>query len=449
MRIFNPRGVIILRKKNLLTLTSTLLLSFTMVLSGCGNNGGNNASPSSSSPASTPAGESASPSASSDAGEPVTLTAFLFNMDKRQALEESFKKFTEQNPNITVDLLVNDQDYYTVLKTKIASNDMPDIVMGEYGDLLELGQAGHILDLADDSYIGNYSEQIRSQMTTPDGKIYGIPLDISGMGIYYNKDLFKEAGIESFPKTQTELLAAIDKLKAKEISPFGLAVADGWTLAHTLFTTIAGTTDDVKALAESAKAGQPIQSDRLKQGFKTLDAIYGNADPQAASNNYNASLSLLAQGKVAMLQQGYWAYSSITDINPDVNLGFGAIPYSDNTDEAKMGVNVNVSYAITSKSAHQDAAKKLFEWLTTKEGNAIANENMKQIPAIEGVTVSSNPIADDILSYVNAQKVVPWSQVLMNGSTRVEAEAIMQGFFFKKKTADEAVAEIAASWAKK
>ncbi|QJD86692.1 ABC transporter substrate-binding protein [Cohnella herbarum] len=440
-----------MRKKNLLTLTSTLLLSFTMVLSGCGNNGGNNASPSSSSPASTPAGESASPSASasSDAGEPVTLTAFLFNMDKRQALEQSFKKFTEQNPNITVDLLVNDQDYYTVLKTKIASNDMPDIVMGEYGDLLELGQAGHILDLAGDSYIGNYSEQIRSQMTTPDGKIYGIPLDISGMGIYYNKDLFKEAGIESFPKTQTELLAAIDKLKAKKISPFGLAVADGWTLAHTLFTTIAGTTDDVKTLAESAKAGQPIQSDRLKQGFKTLDAIYGNADPQAASNNYNASLSLLAQGKVAMLQQGYWAYSSITDINPDVNLGFGAIPYSDNADEAKMGVNVNVSYAITSKSAHQDAAKKLFEWLTTKEGNAIANENMKQIPAIEGVTVSSNPIADDILSYVNAQKVVPWSQVLMNGSTRVEAEAIMQGYFFKKKTADEVVSEIATSWAKK
>lgn len=449
MRIFNSRGVIILRKKNLLTLTSTLLLSFSMVLGGCGNNGGNNASPSSESPASTPAGESASPSASAETGEPVTLTAFLFNMDKRQALEETFKKFTEQNPSITVDLLVNDQDYYTVLKTKIASNDMPDIVMGEYGDLLELGQAGHIHDLANDSYIGNYSEQIRSQMKTPDGKIYGIPLDISGMGIYYNKDLFKEAGIETFPKTQTELLAAIDKLKAKNISPFGLAVADGWTLAHTLFTTIAGTTDDVKALAESVKAGQPLQSDRLKQGFKTLDTIYGNTDPQAASNNYNASLSLLAQGKVAMLQQGYWAYSSITDINPDVNLGFGAIPYSDNPEEAKMGVNVNVSYAITAKSAHQDAAKKLFEWLTTKEGNAIANENMKQIPAIEGVTVSSNPIADDILSYVNAQKVVPWSQVLMNGSTRVESEAIMQGYFFKKKTVEEVVTDIAASWAKK
>lgn len=150
-------------------------------------------------------GASSSPIASIESGKPVTLTAFLFNMVKRQALEETFKKLSEQNSNITVDLLVNDQDYYTVLKTKIASNDIPDIVMGEYGDLLELGQAGHILNLAGDSYIQNYSEQIRSWMSTPDGKIYGIPLDISGMGIYYNKDLFEKSGIEAFPKTQTEL----------------------------------------------------------------------------------------------------------------------------------------------------------------------------------------------------------------------------------------------------
>lgn len=443
--IFKPKGVIILYKKNLLTFTGSLLLCLALFLGGCGNNGSNNAPASTENSASKPTDESSAPSPS----EPVKLTAFLFNMDKRQALEETFKKFSEENPNITVDLLVNDQDYYTVLKTKIASNDLPDIVMGEYGDLLELGQAGHILDLSGDAYIQNYSEQIRSQMMTSDGKVFGIPLDVSGMGIYYNKDLFKEAGIESFPKTQSELLSAIGKLKAKNITPFGLAVADGWTLAHSLFTTIAGTTDDLKALADNVKLGQPIQSDRLTQGFKTLDIIYGNADPQAASNNYNASLSLLAQGKVAMLQQGYWAYSSITDINPDVNLGFGAIPYSDNPDEAKLGVNINVSYAITSKSAHQDAAKKLFEWLTTKEGNAIANDRMKQIPVIEGVTVSSNPIADDILSYVNNQKVVPWSQVLMNGATRVEAEATMQAYFFKKKTSVEVMKEIAASWAKK
>ncbi|MFD0710869.1 extracellular solute-binding protein [Paenibacillus sp. GCM10027626] len=438
-----------MQTKKMIAYTSTLLVSLALVLGGCGNSGGNGAGTAPDTSTDTPKNNEQNKNASEESDKPVTLTAFLFNMDKRQALEETFKKFTEENPNITVDLLVNDQDYYTVLKTKIASNDMPDIVMGEYGDLLELGQAGHILDLAGDTYINNFSEQIRSQMTTPDGNVYGIPLDISGMGIYYNKDLFKQAGIDSFPKTQSEMLAAIDKLKANNITPFGLAVADGWTLAHSLFTTIAGTSDDVKSLAEEAKTGKPIASDRLTAGFKTLDMMYGNADPQAASNNYNASLSLLAQGKVAMLQQGYWAYSSIMDINPDVNLGFGAIPYSDNADETRLGVNINVSYAIAAKSAHQEAAKKLFDWLTTKEGNAIANNNMKQIPVIEGAEVTSNPIADDILSYVNAQKVVPWSQVLMNGSTRVEAESIMQSYFFKKKSADEVISEIAASWAKK
>jgi raffinose/stachyose/melibiose transport system substrate-binding protein len=192
-----------------------------------------------------------------------------------------------------------------------------------------------------------------------------------------------------------------------------------------------------------------LQSDRLKEGFKTLDMMYANADSQASTNNYNASLSLLAQGKVAMLQQGYWAYSSIMDINPDVQLGFGAIPYSEKEEDAKLGVNVNVSYAITAKSKNQAATKKLFAWLTTVEGNGIANEKMKQIPAIQGVTISSNPIADDIVAYMNAEKVVPWSQVLMNGSTRVEAESVMQGYYFKKKTQEAVATDIAAAWRKK
>lgn len=422
----------------------TMLLTLSLLLAACGGNSVNNGGTVSSEPSNKPEGET-----TSTPGTPVTLNAFLFNMDKRQALEETFAEFTKQNPDIKVNLLVNDQDYYTVLKTKIASNDMPDIVMGEYGDLLELGEAGHILDLSADAYIANYAEQIREQMKTSNGKIYGIPLDVSGMGIYYNKELFKQAGIEQFPKTQQQMQEAIDKLKEKDITPFGLAVADGWTLAHSLFTTIAGTTVDLKALAAAVASGVTLQSDRLKEGFKTLDMMYANADPQASTNNYNASLSLLAQGKVAMLQQGYWAYSSITDINPDVQLGFGAIPYSEKEEDAKLGVNVNVSYAITAKSKNQEAAKKLFAWLTTVEGNGIANEKMKQIPAIQGVTISSNPIADDIIAYMNAEKVVPWSQVLMNGSTRVEAESVMQGYYFKKKTQEAVATDIAAAWSKK
>ncbi len=431
------------RKRNS---TITLLLSLTLVLAACGGSEGNNNNGGAST---SPENTTGAGTASANMEEKVTLNAFLFNMDKRQALEETFREFSKENPDITVDLLVNDQDYYTVLKTKIASHDMPDIVMGEYGDLLELGEAGHIIDLSKDGYIANYSDQMREQMTTPDGKVYGIPLDVSGMGIYYNKDLFAEAGIEKFPQTQQELQEAINKLQDKNITPFGLAVADGWTLAHTLFTTIAGTTDDLKQLATNAGTGQSIASDRLKEGFKTLDMMYANADPQASTNNYNASLSLLAQGKVAMLQQGYWAYSSIVDINPDINLGFAAVPYSAAAEDAKLGVNINVSYAITNQSKHQEAAKKLFEWLTTTDGNAIANEQMKQIPAIQGVSVSSNPIADDIVSYMDAGKVVPWAQVLMNGSTRVEAETIMQGYYFNKKTVGDVAADITATWSKK
>ncbi|WP_261807684.1 ABC transporter substrate-binding protein [Paenibacillus sp. N3.4] len=321
--------------------------------------------------------------------------------------------------------------------------------MGEYGDLLELGNAGYIVDIAKEPFIGNYADQIKTQMSTPDGKIYGVPLDVSGMGIYYNKDLFKKAGIAEFPKTQTGLKEAIDKLKAAEITPFAVAGADPWTLAHSLFTTIAGTASDVKALSEQVKSGGALSSDALKNGFKTIDMMLANADGKMATNDYNAEMALLAQGKVAMIQQGYWAYSSILKINDKVNLGLAAIPYSEKAEDTKLGVNINVSYAISSDSKHADAAKKLFAWLTSKEGNQIANGNMQQIPAIEDVKVAGDPISADIQSYIAAKKVVPWAQVYMSGGTRTDAEMIMSAYMFKKKNLDQTIEAMQASWAKK
>lgn len=429
--------------RRILLLSIAVVFLFSAILSGCGSSTDTQTSPSS--PASTSASQTAS---DTKTAEPVKLQAYFFSIDKREGTEATFKKFTELNPNISIDVLINDQDYYTILKTKIASGEVPDLVMGEYGDLYELGKAGHIQDLSKEGFMSNFSDSIKSQVTTPEGNVYGMPVDISGMGIYYNKDMFKDAGITEFPKTQSGLKDAINKLKTKKYTPFAVSVADAWTLAHMSFTNIAESTKDVKALAQSIKTGGQLKSDALVQGFKTIDMIFENADGKAASNNYGASLSLLAQGKVAMLQQGYWAYSSILKVNDKINLGFAAIPYSENPEDTKMSVNVGVQYAVSAASKNKEAALKLLSWLSSKEGNQILNENLKQIPCIDGVTVTSNPVADDILSYKSSGKIVPWSQVLMSGKTRVDAEGLMQSYYFKKTTVDQVIEGLRDSWSK-
>jgi len=65
-----------------------------------------------------------------------------------------------------------------------------------------------------------------------DGKIYGMPMSILPGGIYYSKDLFKQAGIVGTPTTLADLEADVAKLKTAGIAPIALGAKDAWPAAH-------------------------------------------------------------------------------------------------------------------------------------------------------------------------------------------------------------------------
>src|SRR4051812_6360069 len=61
------------------------------------------------------------------------------------------------------------------------------------------------------------------------GEIYAIPNDLGTYGLFYNKALFKKAGIAAPPKTYRELLAQCAKFKAKGILPLAYGDRDGYS----------------------------------------------------------------------------------------------------------------------------------------------------------------------------------------------------------------------------
>ncbi len=70
------------------------------------------------------------------------------------------------------------------------------------------------------------------------GKTYGVPYDIGMVGFWYNKDLFKKAGVEQPPATWTEFLDAVNKLKAANITPIALGGKAKWP-GHYYWTYLA------------------------------------------------------------------------------------------------------------------------------------------------------------------------------------------------------------------
>ena len=79
-----------------------------------------------------------------------------------------------------------------------------------------------------------YIRETELDTVTIDGGVYGIPMDTQAWGVFYNKELFEQAGIEDVPKTVTELEDCVDKLNDAGITPFAAGYATEWTIGQFL-----------------------------------------------------------------------------------------------------------------------------------------------------------------------------------------------------------------------
>ena len=152
---------------------------------------------------------------------------------KADWVKETIALYQAANPNIKIELTAtaNGDQYLNKLSTAMAANDIPDIFFcWTAGRLEPFVKAGRLLPLNDVMARAPLSKTINvgnTSSTTFAGKTYALPMELAGEVIYYNKALFKKAGVTP-PKTWDELLVAIKKFKDLGISPFSLANRDPW-----------------------------------------------------------------------------------------------------------------------------------------------------------------------------------------------------------------------------
>lgn len=193
--------------KKTFAVLATVAMVFS-VLSGC--SGSNQQSSTSSS------GAAASVSAGSAASSAVTINYYGgwtgADLDKMNAL---VKKFNASQSAVQVNFTsLQWSQMFTKFLADYQAGSTPDVVAMhtfEVGQFVDMGvldsDAIKSLNLSSDNYI----------KTAWDGTIlnnvqYGVPLDVNMHALYYNKDLFKEAGIAAAPTNKAELIADAQKL---------------------------------------------------------------------------------------------------------------------------------------------------------------------------------------------------------------------------------------------
>lgn len=275
-------------------------------------------------------GAQSSASAKNDSNEPVKLSFIhMFPNEDTEgnsiAFHKALDKFKADNPNVTIDEeALSHDNYETKVRTLAAGNELPDIFIvkgsmtGMFIDNKLINPVDDVLN-ADPEWKNSFLQGAFDDFKV-DGKSYGIPFQMLNTHlIYYNKKLLNDAGISAFPTTWSGFLDAINKLKAKGITPISLGNKGNWVAESCILST----------LGDRFTGPDWFTSIKEKKGAKFTDPEFVKAlkalQDLAKMGAFNSDLNSIDNmqqktpyynGKAAMFMEGNWAISNVINDAP-------------------------------------------------------------------------------------------------------------------------------------
>ncbi|MGW8564647.1 ABC transporter substrate-binding protein [Isoptericola sp. NPDC055881] len=311
--------------------------------------------------------------APSDGGGPTTTRFFLQKQEVKDYFVALLKKFEAENPGIKV---VHDG-------TGIIA---PQFVRGEPADVgcfncnLELaryisrGQMSDISNLPSASKIRDDVATLATQYATYPGRTSVLPYSLAAAGVIYNKRIFADHDLP-VPTTWTEFVDVCTELQKAGITPIYATDRDTWTLWQGLFDYSVGSlVDTAEFFRRMNELGTDVGPDSDVSFEKTLAVPMERAktistffNPDHAVRDYADGNLAFGKGQAAMYLQGPWALSQIALVDEDLEIGTFALPVTDQPDDRKARVNVDLSLYIPVATSHRTEAEELVEFLMRPE----------------------------------------------------------------------------------
>lgn len=304
--------------------------------------------------------------------------------------------YSKAHPGVTVSVdYLENEAYKAKLPTLLQSDDRPDIIYSWAGGVMRAQiAAGYIKDIgADRGYFENalYAAPLGAYVV--DGKLYGIPMQLSNVSILYNKDLLAKANVDPASlATWDGFLAAVKQLKAAGITPLIVGGGDKWPM-HFYYSyilmRIGGS--DVLSTAESTKDG--FLAEPFIEAGKRLKELADLEPFQDGwlGTKYLPSQGMFGDGKGAMGLQlnGFikGQQKNATDGKgiPDEKIGMAPFPTIPGGKGKITDVFGGVQGFLLTKDAKPEAVDFL-KYFATADVQKAAAEAAVYVPAVKGTS---------------------------------------------------------------
>lgn len=379
----------------------SLMLIFS-VFAGCGSNSAQEEQSPSTSTVSNDNSETPTPDP--NAKKDVKLRYALWDQEQAPTYQEIINQFTAET-GIEVQLeQLPWGDYWTKVTTQIAGGAAPDLITMFTASFKTLQSKGAFQPIdsyvqADNIDLSNYKKEA-CDMFTVDGQLYGLPKDFDSFAVFYNKQMLKDAGYDSYPEdlewnptdggTYIEFLQklTLDKngkhpnesgFDPKNIVQYGLLPSnrediyiDGW------LTQIIKQNGGV--LADEQTGALTLDNPKTFEALSFMDKVFNEwyVAPSVSITRETGPDSMFYAGKAATFYNGPWMVNAVNE-NSDFEWGIALNPKGPSgTSVSRVNSLVDV---IFSGSQYRDEAWELLKYIATTPGQTILGEKGTVIPA--------------------------------------------------------------------
>jgi raffinose/stachyose/melibiose transport system substrate-binding protein len=297
--------------------TSSMVLALALLpLAGCGSE--------------TPSGGGAfsysAPPASGDMAQTIRVASTFTGSDPYTPVwQQVLKDFQAEFPEIKVideATGAGGDVFKTKINTDFASGNEPDVTYGFNGALGKpIVDTGKVITWeevlkADPAWAANFKPEFLD-MCKYEGKLYALPFLGFFEGMWVNKDLFLDCGLE-IPRTYDDIAAAIPVLRSKNIIPIACAFTDE---PHYIIETF--------ILSMGGKEGHANPFDPAwAPALKLIKDLYDRKafSDDALTIKQGSCFELFADKKAAMLISGSWSRGKFKDFNNTVVIPLPMVP---------------------------------------------------------------------------------------------------------------------------
>ena len=346
----------------------------------------------------------------------ATLTVMIMDPNVTPGVEARFAALEEKTGiKSEIELIPGGAEGQTIIKSRIASGEMPDILYFNTGALLNtLNPEKNFVDISNEPFVANLSADFKTAASV-NGKLFGIPVAPANVGgIVYNKKIYNDLGLK-IPTTWAQFLDNCDKAKTAGYTAVLGTYADSWTAQLPMladFYNVNAVLPDFAANYTANKAHFADTPDALK-GFQKIADLKDLMNKDFATTTYDTGLGILGEGKAVHYPMLSSLFRNLIATYPDVaknDLGIFPLP-SDNPNINGFTFWTPSGYFITKSCKDLESAKVWMAFLTSQEGyDAFATAELISGPlAIKGLTMPSNALiqVSEIQKYIDEGKSAP------------------------------------------